>query len=146
VPIIFTRISGPFILTPIVICAALMQLAAMRHVAERLWIPLLWSALVVLTPFVLEWTGVLNETYTIAGGIVASRSTVFDMRAGIDEAVLVVANFVFITSAGMVAVFISRRRLDAQRQLQVQAWHLHQLLPTAKRWQTQPRSNHPFAQ
>jgi hypothetical protein len=29
--------------------------------------------------------------------------------------------------------------MAAQRQVQIQAWHLRQLLPTAKRWQTQPQ-------
>ncbi len=136
--IVFTRISGPFILTPIVICASLVQLSAMRYVADRLWIPLLWCALVILTPFVLEWLGVIHHTYGIGHGIVASVSDVFDMRDSVDELVLIGTNFLFLIAAGTAMVFISRSRLSAQRQLQVQAWHLHQLLPTAKRWQTQP--------
>jgi serine/threonine-protein kinase len=136
--IVFTRISGPFILTPIVICAALMQLSAIRFIADRLWISLVWCVLVVLSPFVFEWTGLMNETYAVGRGAIVGVSDVFDMRGSIDEVILVTANFVFLAAAGTVAVFISRRRLSAQRQLQVQAWHLHQLLPTAKRWQTQP--------
>jgi hypothetical protein len=80
----------------------------------------------------------MNETYAVGRGAIVGVSDVFDMRGSIDEVILVTANFVFLAAAGTVAVFISRRRLSAQRQLQVQAWHLHQLLPTAKRWQTQP--------
>ncbi len=143
IPIVFTRFSGPFILTPILICAALMQLAAIRYVADRLWIAITWCAFVVLLPFVLEWTGVLHQTYAVGHGAIVGVSDVFDMRGRIDEVVLVTSNFVFLVAAGVVAVFISRRRLSAQRQLQVQAWHLHQLLPTAKRWQTQPNQKPP---
>jgi hypothetical protein len=44
VALMFTRISGPFILTPVVICACLMQLAAIRTIAERLWLVVLWTA------------------------------------------------------------------------------------------------------
>jgi type II secretory pathway pseudopilin PulG len=71
---------------------------------------------------------------------VASFSDIFDMqRSTFDESALVVANLIFLLAAALAAVTMSRRRLSAQRQLQIQAWHLRQLLPTAKRWQTQPR-------
>jgi len=139
VALMFTRISGPFILTPVVICACLMQLAAVRQVNERLWIIVTWVAVAVLLPFVLEWFHVIDRTYEIKQGVVISTSKIFDMHSGIDEATLVIANLLFIVAAGVVAVFINRRRMTAQRQLQIQAWHLRQLLPTAKRWQTQPR-------
>jgi len=139
VSIVFTRIAGPLILTPIVICAALMQLAAVRYIADRLWIPIVWCVFVVLTPFALEWAGLANRTYGVESGFVLSVSDVFDMRGSFDESMLVAANCIFIVAASVVAVFISRRRLSAQQQLQVQAWHLHQLLPTERRWQTEPR-------
>ncbi|HUS32709.1 MAG TPA: serine/threonine-protein kinase [Kofleriaceae bacterium] len=139
VALMFTRISGPFILTPVVICAALMQLAAIRQVAERLWLVVSWVVLAVMLPFALEWTHLIDPTYEVNKGLIISTSKIFDMRTGIDEATLVISNLLFILAAGMVAVFISRRRMKAQRQLQIQAWHLRQLLPTAKRWQTQPR-------
>jgi serine/threonine-protein kinase len=139
VALMFTRISGPFILTPVVICACLMQLAAIRTIAERLWLVVLWTFAAVMLPFLLEWFGVIDPTYEVKKGFIVSTSRIFDMRSGIDEATLVISNFLFITAAGMVAVFISRRRMTAQRQLQIQAWHLRQLLPTARRWQTQPR-------
>jgi hypothetical protein len=58
-----------------------------------------------------------------------------------DEVVLVTTNLVFITVAGVVAILLSRRRLSAQRQLQIQAWHLRQLLPGQKRWDTKPIVN-----
>jgi len=139
VALMFTRISGPFILTPVVICASLMQLAATRQIAERLWIIVVWVCVAVLLPFLLEWFHVIDSTYQVHKGVIVSTSRIFDMRTGLDEATLVLANFLFILAAAVVGVFISRRRMTAQRQLQIQAWHLRQLLPTAKRWQTQPR-------
>jgi eukaryotic-like serine/threonine-protein kinase len=138
VPVVFSRLTGPFILTPIVICAALMQLAAIRYIAERLWIPIMWCILVVLAPFVLEWVGLFTPTYSVGGGAVTSISNVFDMHGRIEEAALVVTNLAFITVAGVAAIFLSRRRHLAQRQLQIQAWHLRQLLPAEKRWHTKP--------
>jgi serine/threonine-protein kinase len=138
ISIVFTRMSGPFILTPIVICASIMQMSAVRYIAERPWILLGWCVVVVMAPFVLEWTGVLNDTYSVGGGMVASISDAFDMRDEIDETVLVGANLAFVLAAGAVAMFISRRRLELQHQQAVQAWHLRQLLPAAKSWETQP--------
>ncbi|HTL37860.1 MAG TPA: serine/threonine-protein kinase [Kofleriaceae bacterium] len=139
VALMFTRISGPFILTPVVICASLMQLVATRQIAERLWIIVVWVVVAVLMPIILEWFHVIDSTYQVKNGVIISTSRIFDMRTGLDEATLVSANFLFILAAAVVGVFISRRRMTAQRQLQIQAWHLRQLLPTAKRWQTQPR-------
>jgi hypothetical protein len=92
-----------------------------------------------MLPLVLEWAGWIDRTYQVTGGVVISASEIFDMRRGVDEIALVIANLVFIVAAGTVALFIARRRMDAQRQMQIQAWHLRQLLPTARRWQTQPR-------
>jgi serine/threonine-protein kinase len=141
VGVLFTRISGPFILTPIILCTALMQLSAIRPITDHSWIAATWAVVVVMVPLILEWLGVIHQTYAVGQGVVASVSDVFDMRGGIDESVLVVANCVFIAAAGVVAVFISRRRQAAQRQLLVQAWHLQQMLPTEKRWQTEPLRN-----
>ncbi len=133
VMLMFTRVSGPFILTPIVICACLMQLAATRSFNKRLWLMLTWTIAAVMLPFVLEWTGVIHSTYAVTSGFVVSTSDVFDMRHSIDEVVLVCANLVFIVAAALVAVYLNRRRFAAERQLQVQAWHLRQLLPKQKR-------------
>jgi eukaryotic-like serine/threonine-protein kinase len=139
VTVMFTRISGPFILTPIVICAALMQLTAMRMIVDRLALVVGWTIVVVMLPLVLEWTDVINDSYAIGGGVVASFSDIFEMRhRTFDEAVLVGSNLIFLIATAVAAVYMSRRRQSAQRQLQIQAWHLRQLLPTAKRWQTQP--------
>ncbi|HEX5061504.1 MAG TPA: serine/threonine-protein kinase, partial [Kofleriaceae bacterium] len=139
VVLMFTRVSGPFIVTPIVICAALMQLAATRAFNERLWLVLAWTLVAVMLPFILEWVGVLNPTYAVTGGVVVSASDIFDMRHFGDEVALVAGNLAFVVAAAFVAVYLNRRRFSAQRQLQIQAWHLRQLLPTAKRWQTQPK-------
>ena len=138
IPIVFTRFSGPFILTPVIICAALMQLSNVRWIAERLWIMFAWCVVVVMSPFILEWTGVLSSTYAVSAGSVSSISDVFDMRRAVDETILIGANFIFITTSGIVALFISRRRLELQRQQAIHAWHLRQLLPNARNWHTRP--------
>ena len=135
----FTRVSGPFMLTPIVTCAALMQLSAIRQLNSRMSIIIAWTVVAVMLPFVLEWTGVVDRTYGISQGGVISSSEIFDMESSFDELVLVVGNLIFTVFAGLVAVYITRRRMDANRAMTIQAWHLRQLLPNEKRWQTRPR-------
>ena len=44
--------------------------------------------------------------------------------------------FGFILIGGIYAFGINRRRKADQRDLQVQAWHLRQLLPKGRNWQT----------
>jgi eukaryotic-like serine/threonine-protein kinase len=135
--LLFSRLAGPLVITPIVICAGLMQMAAIRAMAERLWLYIGWAAVTVILPFALEWAGVLPHSFTVEGGLVVIRSDVFVLDGFSGMAALIIANFVFLISAGLVAVMISRRRLEAARQLQVQSWHLRQLLPTmARPWQT----------
>ena len=107
---------------------------------ERLWLVLGWTIAVAMLPLVLEWTGVMNESYAVSHGAVVSFSDIFDMHTTFDKATLIATNLLFLIAAALIAVFLSRRRLDAQRQLQIQAWHLRQLLPSSsKRWQTQLR-------
>jgi serine/threonine-protein kinase len=132
----FTRVSGPFMLTPIVTCAALMQLSAIRQLNQRMPIIVAWTVLAVMLPFILEWTGVIHHTYGISNGVVFSASEIFDMEGSFDELALVIGNLIFTVFAGLVAVYITRRRMDAQRAMTIQAWHLRQLLPNEKRWQT----------
>ncbi|MBA2540136.1 MAG: hypothetical protein H0V17_10915 [Deltaproteobacteria bacterium] len=45
-------------------------------------------------------------------------------------ALLVGANVITIVVVGMFANALARSRRDAQRQVEIQAWHLRQLLPT----------------
>ena len=128
----FTRITGPFIVTPIVMCGCLMQWAAMRSVNKRLWFVLSWAIVAVMLPFVLEWTGVIDSTYALHGGALLTRSDVLDLVGATDEVALVVVNALFVVSAAVVAVYLGRTRLAAQRQVQIQAWHLRQLLPAQR--------------
>jgi serine/threonine protein kinase len=129
--IAFTRIAGPLVLTPVVACAILMTIAAIPQVHDRKPIVVAWTIAAVMLPFVLEWLGVLDSTYRVGGGTVTITSDIFGLRRDIGEVALVVANLVFIVSSGLVAVSISKHRRRAQRELQIRAWHLRQLLPSS---------------
>jgi eukaryotic-like serine/threonine-protein kinase len=136
IAVVFTRFAGPFILTPICVCVVLMQLAAIRYIAERIWIVCVWVLVVVTAPLAIEWLGLLDRTYEVSHGTLSSNSAVFDMTGRIDETFLIGANTMFLVFAAAIAATLSRRHLVAQQQLAIQAWHLRQLLPS-KRWETE---------
>jgi serine/threonine-protein kinase len=138
--LVFTRITGPFILTPIVVCGALIQMAAIPALVRNLWLIVGWTAAVAVAPVILESAGLINASYEVRDGAVVSYSDVFDMHSSIDQAVLVAANVAFLIAIALASLFMSRSRFAAQRKLEMQTWHLRQLLPTAKRWQTQPHA------
>ena len=134
----FSRILGPFVLTPIVACATLISATAIPSLANRRVLFTVWSVIAMVLPLVLEWTGAVRPTYDIGGGYLLSTSDIFGMRgAPIDRITLIVANVLFVVITGLVALAINGRRREAQQQLAIQAWHLRQLLPTAgKAWAT----------
>ena len=138
--LLFTRVMGPFIVTPIVACAILVSLSAVPKLTMHARPVIAIAALALMLPFVLEWTGVLPATYSAGNGYVISSSDMLVMRGRvIDHAALIFSNITFVLITAWIAFAISRRRRDAQRQLHIREWHLRQLLPTdAKRpWSTQ---------
>jgi serine/threonine-protein kinase len=127
----FTRIVGPFVLTPTVACAILISATAIPELAGRPWLILGWSIGAMVLPLVLEWADVIGRTWTVENGVLISGSDIFEMRGNAtQEVTLIVANIVFVAVTGMVCYAINQQRRHAQRQLHIQAWHLRQLLPT----------------
>ena len=129
----FSRITGPFVLTPVVVCTILMSLSAIPQLHDRKAIVIAWTITAVMLPFVLEWLGVINRTYHLQDGFITLESDVFGAQTRAGEAALVLVNLVFLVIAGLFAMTVSKHRRTAQRELQIRAWHLRQLLPEAAR-------------
>ena len=127
----FTRVAGPFVLTPTIGCATMLAMAAMPENRGR---PFMIVSIVVGAigaGYLLEYFHVIDPTYTIRDGYLVTTSDIFEMRnAMIDKVVLIVANLVFVAATGLLAYSLNNSRVRAQRQLHVQAWHLRQLIPT----------------
>ena len=136
--VVFSRIASPFVLTPIVIMSILLSFTSSSRAVQNRSMVLVWTAAVVLAPFALEWLGWLPETWHIANDTLLTRSEFFRLHGGrAEEIALVAANLGFILLGGLFALSLNARRRAAQRQLQMQAWHLRQLLPASARpWQT----------
>ncbi len=127
--LLFTRIASPFVLTPLLICCALAAITSIPAIAERPWLVLAWTVVTVATPFVCEAAGLLPRTWWITSRNMVIAGDLFYARGRDEEIALVIAHILFTVVVGWLALAISRRRLAAQRQLYVQAWHLGQLVP-----------------
>ena len=135
---VFSQIAGPFMLTPIIIVGTMIAYTASPRISARPWLIAMWGVLAVMLPIVLELTGVIPRTFEIHDGAIVTTSQFYRLRGWGEEVALIVANAGFIAIAARFAFGISRSRQDAQRQLQIQAWHLRQLLPTNSTWRTRP--------
>jgi serine/threonine-protein kinase len=131
--VLFTRIAGPFVLTPLLVCCALVALTPLPWLNERTWAVVGWTAAALALPLVFEATGILPSTWSLGEAGMVMTSDLVRPHGAADAVSLVVANSVFTLVVALLTLGISRRRRIAQRQIYVQAWHLRQLLPTARR-------------
>jgi hypothetical protein len=138
--IMFSRIVSPFVLTPLMICGVLVAITANEWVGDRLGVVVGWTIAAVLGPFILEWIGVLPRTWWIEGGRMTIISDMFQSHGRPEVVALTIANLAFTLIFGVTALYMTRQRRHAQRELHIQAWHLRQLLPSVKRpWRTKLR-------
>jgi serine/threonine protein kinase len=129
--LVFTRIASPFVLTPLLICCALAGITSIPAIAERPWLVLAWTFAAVTAPFAGEWLGLLPRTWEITSSMMVITGNMIRAGGHPEEIALIVTHVLFTLVVGWLALEISRRRLTAQRQLYVQAWHLGQLVPSA---------------
>ncbi len=127
--VLVTRIAGPFLLTPLVICGVMIAFSAEAWTIARPRVLLAWVVATVMTPFALEWAGVLEQTWFVDPDGFVARSAIYELPGAVAGVALVVANLVFICIVGLYALEINRIAQAAQRALHIQAWHLRQLLP-----------------
>jgi hypothetical protein len=123
----FTRLFGPFVLTPVVACAALMSISSAPPLQN--WRLVAWAFVASALPFVLEWLGLVPRSYFVQDGALISVSGIFDMKHAFDEGVVVAIQIASVVAAAIVAIGLSRRRIVMQREMVIRSWHLRQLLP-----------------
>lgn len=129
--LMFSRAASPFVVTPIMICAILLSASSIPWLNKRGWAVMLWTATTVLLPFVLEWAGLLANTWVKTADGLLTHGTVFE--PGLHPAFLIAAHVAALLLVGAYARRIGRDRNEAQRRLLLQAWNLRHLLPKPNR-------------
>jgi len=132
--LMFTRIAGPFVLTPLLVCCTLVALTPIPWLNQRPWVVMIWMVATVMIPIVFEWVGFLPATWRIGDGHMIVISDLVRTHGRFDELALVIGNLVFTGVVAWFLIVINRSRRISQRRLFILAWHLRQLLPQTKRW------------
>ncbi|MEP6859827.1 MAG: serine/threonine-protein kinase [Deltaproteobacteria bacterium] len=127
---LLSRAFGPLIIVPAVTCVMALSLTSYPQLIDRAKLVIAILAVSWVVPIVLESAGVLESTWRVAGGDVVSTSTLVTIGRS-TAGLLIGANLLTIVVFGLFANALARSRRDAQRQVQIQAWHLRQLLPNA---------------
>ena len=129
----WSRIAGPFMLTPVLICGALLTYTTHPWMSTGPWRTVGFAATAVMVPIVLELTGVLGSTFGVVDGIAVTRSAIYEIRGTLELVGLIAANLGFVLAVGMFALSINRAARLGRESLQRQTWALGQLLPRAAR-------------
>ncbi|HWO17963.1 MAG TPA: serine/threonine-protein kinase [Kofleriaceae bacterium] len=127
---LLSRTFGSLIIVPSVTCVMALSLTSYPQNIDR---PKVVIALLVgswLLPVLLEWAGALEATWRVTGGAVVSTSSLVRIGGAPTTALLVFAHVTTIVVIGLFAHALAASRRDAQRQVEIQAWHLRQLLPS----------------
>ncbi len=137
--VVFSRVLGPFMLTPIMTLGILLSFSSSpRLLARPLWI-WIWLAAAVFVPTGLEMSGIFPRTFNFHDGVISTVSQFYNLHGSTSELILVVANAVVIAICARFMISVSTSRERAHMKLLVQSWHLEQMLPAKRPWQTKPR-------
>ena len=126
---LLSRTFGSLILVPAVTCIMAVSLTSYPQLIDRAKLVIVVLALSWVVPVVLESVGVLAPTWSVLDDQVVSTSTMIAIGGASTTGLLIVANLITIGVMGLFANALARSRRDAQRQVEIQAWHLRQLLP-----------------
>jgi len=127
--ILVTRLAGFMVITPVMICGVMLALASNPQLVMRPALLIGWGLVSCFVPLALEALGVLATSFRSGADGLLSISTMFASGPR-EHALLIAGNAIFISVVGLYASHLGRMAATAQHRLHVQAWHLHQLLPS----------------
>ncbi|HEX4421657.1 MAG TPA: serine/threonine-protein kinase [Kofleriaceae bacterium] len=125
------HIVGPFIIAPTLAATTLIAYAAHPKLGR---VPVMAAILgaSVMVPWTLELCGVVAPTYRFTpGGELVLGSSVVRFSSGPVQIAFALLLVALLTVVGILSRGLARRQRDATRQLELQAWHLRQVVPSA---------------
>ena len=124
-----SRMFGPFVLLPGIINTVAFTLGAQPRMLDRPVVLVVGSLAAFGLPLALEAAGVLGTTWQVSDGHITMSSTGIEIGSAASVGILIAANVALIFVNALFGRSISATRRDAQRKLEIQAWHLRHLLP-----------------
>jgi serine/threonine-protein kinase len=124
-----SRLFGPFILVPTILAVMANGFLSYPTHIRRPAVPIAMVVGGFLLIVGLEEIGVLARTWTIAGNALVSQSAFTNLEGTAGTAILIGANAMAILVCALFARSIAASRWEANRKLEIQAWHLRKLVP-----------------
>jgi hypothetical protein len=123
------RMVGPFIIAPTLVLTTLVAYASHPQLGRMPLVAAILGMSVAL-PWGLELAGVIGSTYTFEDGALVLHSPLITFTSAPTQ----IAFGLLLVTLVVIVAFLSRaiaiRHRDATRRLEVQAWHMRQILPT----------------
>jgi serine/threonine-protein kinase len=126
---LLSRVYGSLIVAPGVTCVMAVSLTSYPRLIDRGRIVIAILVASWVLPIALELAGALESTWHLDRDHIASMSQVVTINGASSRGLLVFANRPMTTISATFANALARSRRDAQRKLEIQAWHLRQLVP-----------------
>jgi tRNA A-37 threonylcarbamoyl transferase component Bud32 len=124
------RMVGPFVIAPTLVMTTFMAYAAHVRFGR---ISVVGAILIasVAVPWALELAGVLSTTYRFIGGDLVLTSDIVRFTAAPVQLAFAILLVVLVAVVAVLSRTIATRQREATRRLELQAWHLRQIVPTA---------------
>jgi len=123
------RSFGPFILMPTLIANSALSMITFPAMLRRPWLVLGAALAAFAVPLLLEAVGFWEPTWWLADGNVVTHPVAIAIEGFSGTFVVVVCSAAAIVVTAMYVRTLALSQRAAQRQLDIQAWHLEQLLP-----------------
>ncbi len=123
------RMVGPFIIAPTLVTTTLIAYAAHPALGSIRIVALILSSGVAI-PWALEALGVLEGTYRFVEGDLVLSSNVLTFTAVPVQVAFAAMLVALVTIVALLTRGMALRQRQATRSLELQAWHLRQILPT----------------
>jgi hypothetical protein len=128
-PIMVTRMIGPLVLVPALIGTIVMALSGQPRLIDRRWFVTSVALTAFLIPIGLEALGVFARTWEITNDSLVIHSGALRLAGPISYILLITTSAAMVVISALLGQTIATSRRDAERKLEIQAWHLRQLLP-----------------
>jgi serine/threonine-protein kinase len=123
------RMVGPFIVAPTLVATTLTAYAAHPRFGRISIIATILAASVAV-PWVLELAGVLSPTYSFENGTLVLHSSVLTFQSAPVQLAFAALLITLLAVVALLTRTNARRQRAAARQVELQAWHLRQLVPS----------------
>jgi hypothetical protein len=124
-----SRFTSPFLIVPTMVVGAGILFAMFPQLLHRPLLVICTSLTTLLTPIVLEALGVWRSTWNITGGQFVADPTGIEFSDPGAKVFLIATTISTLIIFPMFVRSLAISQRTARRQLEIQAWHFHHLIP-----------------